>query len=155
MFLIVPYLLLIALPLLLRKYMAGKPCTLTNSLRGKYVFITGANSGIGKATALQLAQRGARIIMACRTQSTAQAVSAQIQKISPDSKPVLLTLDLSDLNSVSKCIEQFKSAAIPRVDILINNAGIFTFNRELTAQGVEAKFAVNYLAPFYLTKLLV
>ncbi|XP_070587454.1 dehydrogenase/reductase SDR family member 13-like [Erythrolamprus reginae] len=134
------------------KFWATTWCRNTVSLRGKTVLITGANSGIGKATALDLARRGARVILACRDQARGESAMNDIRRESGNSEVILMILDLSSLNSVRSFAQTFLESE-PRLDILINNAGVFQAAQ--TADGFSQGFQVNHLAHFLLTHLLL
>uniref|UniRef100_A0A8C6VE17 Uncharacterized protein n=1 Tax=Naja naja TaxID=35670 RepID=A0A8C6VE17_NAJNA len=102
----------------------------------------GGNSGIGKATAVDLAQRGARVILACRDKERGESAVHDVRQESGNSEVILMILDLASLNSVR-----------PRLDMLINNAGVF--NGDQTADGFGQSFQVNHLSHFLLTHLLL
>lgn len=126
------------------------------SQQGRRVLITGANSGIGWETALELARAGAEIILPARTETKAGDAIARIHAQVPDAKIVAEILDLADLASVrafaSRVQERFPGQSL---DLLINNAGVMAIpKRELTVDGYERQFATNYLGPFALTALL-
>ncbi|XP_070591643.1 dehydrogenase/reductase SDR family member 13-like [Erythrolamprus reginae] len=138
---------------LLYYYLAVTPwCRNTVSLRGKTVLITGGNAGIGKATAVDLARRGARVILACRNKARGESAVYDIRRESGNSEVILMILDLSSLNSVRSFAQNFLEAE-PRLDILINNAGVFEPGQ--TADGFDQVFQVNHLAHFLLTHLLL
>ncbi|XP_033844262.1 dehydrogenase/reductase SDR family member 13-like [Periophthalmus magnuspinnatus] len=118
----------------------------------KTVVITGGNSGIGKATALNLARRGARIIMGCRNQRTAEAAILEIQQETGNSDLVYRHLDLASLKSVRNFAENLLKTE-PHIDILINNAGLVGDGR--TEEGFGLQFGVNHLGHFLLTNLLL
>lgn len=123
-------------------------------LTKKIVVITGANAGIGKATALGLAELEATIVMICRDQKRGQAALEEIKDKSGNSNIDLLIADLSSQQQIRKVVEEFKDK-YTNLHILINNAGVVLPKRELTVDGFEYQFAVNYLAPFLLTNLLL
>ncbi|GMF11124.1 unnamed protein product [Phytophthora lilii] len=125
------------------------------SLAGKVVIVTGANSGIGFATALELARKKARVVLACRNAGRAQsAVDAIKAELEPETADVeFLLLDLSDLNSVRDFADAFR-ARFDRLDILVNNGGVMVPSPTHTPDGLEMQFAVNHLGHFYLTCLL-
>lgn len=127
----------------------------TTSMKGKTVIITGANSGIGKETAKDLAKRGARVIMACRNQETGSQAKDEIINESGNTNVKLMALDLSSLNSVRKFAAQVVKQE-PRLDVLINNAGVAnTFGKIITEDGLELTMATNQYGPFLLTHLLL
>lgn len=120
----------------------------------KHVLITGANEGIGKATAHALAQKGFAVIMACRNMEKAESALAEIKQRTGNRNVELLPLDLSDLNSVQQAAKLYRER-YPRLDVLLNNAGIITSVLEKTAQGFERQFGVNHLGHYLLTRLLL
>ena len=126
------------------------------SQAGRRVLITGANSGIGWEAALELARRGAEIILPARTEAKANDAITRIRAQVPDAKLIPEILDLADLKSVyafaKRVAEMFPGQSL---DLLINNAGVMAVpTRELTVDGYERQFATNYLGPFALTALL-
>ncbi|KAM3854857.1 dehydrogenase/reductase SDR family member 13-like isoform 2-T2 [Vipera latastei] len=127
-------------------------CRNAVSLRGKTVLITGGNTGIGKATAVDLARRGARVILACRDKARGESAVCDIRRESGNSEVILMILDLANLNSVQAFAQNFLKSE-PRLDILINNAGVFKDGQ--TADGFDLAFQVNHLAHFLLTHLLL
>jgi NAD(P)-dependent dehydrogenase (short-subunit alcohol dehydrogenase family) len=124
------------------------------NLSEKTIVITGANSGIGLETARELARSGATIVMACRDPARAESARADIMNSVPGAKLELVQLDLASLAQVRSCAETL-TRRWPKIDVLINNAGLFPFNRQLTSDGFEMQFGVNHLAPFLLTELLM
>ncbi|XP_003746430.1 retinol dehydrogenase 11 [Galendromus occidentalis] len=129
-------------------------CTSTKSMKGKTVIITGANAGIGKETARELAKRDARVIIACRNLQKASEAAKQIE--AETGKQIFIRkLDLCSLKSVKDFAEEIIREE-ERVDVLINNAGIVPFpERVETVDGFEQTFQTNHLAPFLLTNLLL
>ena len=123
-------------------------------LTGKTCLITGANSGIGKATALGLAKMGARLVIACRDREKGQAALAEIIAESGNKNVELMLTDMSSKDSVRKLANDFQ-ANHQRLHILVNNAGVYLTKRITTADGLEATFATNLLGPFLLTSLLL
>jgi NAD(P)-dependent dehydrogenase (short-subunit alcohol dehydrogenase family) len=116
--------------------------------------ITGANSGIGRATALGLAKMGATVVMVCRSRERGKRALAEIKAESGNQAVDLLVADLSSQASVRQLVDDFK-ARNQNLHVLINNAGIALSKRAVTVDGFETVFAVNYLAPFLLTNLLL
>ncbi|XP_066551821.1 dehydrogenase/reductase SDR family member 13 isoform X2 [Amia ocellicauda] len=114
--------------------------------------LAGGNTGIGKATALDLARRGARVILACRNKQRAEAAVHDIRRDSGNSEVVFMQLDLASLQSVRSFAETFLKTE-PRLDLLINNAGLIGPGR--TADGFGMIFGVNHLGHFLLTCLLL
>jgi NAD(P)-dependent dehydrogenase (short-subunit alcohol dehydrogenase family) len=117
--------------------------------------VTGANSGIGKATALALAQMGATVVMVCRDPARGEEARSEIITKSRNNTVDLLMADLSSQQSIRQLIENFQHH-YTRLHVLINNAGLAAFTgRRETVDGLEMTFAVNYLAPFLLTNMLL
>ncbi|KAI1903660.1 hypothetical protein AGOR_G00029490 [Albula goreensis] len=138
--------------LILYQILKGPRCTSSAKLHGKTVIITGGNTGIGKTTAVDLARRGARVILACRNQQRAMAAVIDIKRESGNDEVVYMHLDLASLQSVRSFAENFLKAET-RLDLLINNAGIFLEGR--TEDGFGMIFGVNHLGHFLLTLLLL
>ncbi|HTV20771.1 MAG TPA: SDR family NAD(P)-dependent oxidoreductase [Polyangiaceae bacterium] len=121
------------------------------SLDGRSILITGASSGIGRATALALAARGATLYLAGRSEERHRDVLEAVRAMRV---PVhFLPLDLSRLASVRECAERFLALDVP-LHVLLNNAGM-AGSRGLTADGFERAFGINHLGPFLLTELLL
>ncbi|KAH0456497.1 hypothetical protein IEQ34_014404 [Dendrobium chrysotoxum] len=116
--------------------------------------ITGATSGIGEETARVLAMRGARLVLPARNLKAALETKSRIAGGLPESEIIVLPLDLSSLSSVRSFVSRFLGLHLP-LNLLINNAGKFSHNFELSEDGIEMTFATNYLGHFLLTKLLV
>ena len=123
-------------------------------MHGKVCVITGTNSGIGKATALGLAKMGATVVMVCRNKSAGSAAMEQIKFESANDNIALLVADLSSQAGIRQLAPDFQ-AQHTQLHVLINNAGVAPVKRSLTGDGIETTFAVNYLAPFLLTNLLL
>lgn len=126
------------------------------SQQGRRVLITGANSGIGFHTALELARRGAEVILPARTIEKATNAAAAIRQAVPNAQIVPEVLDLADLSSVHTLAERIlRLYPPPSLDLLINNAGVMAIpKRQVTPDGYERQFATNYLGPFALTARL-
>ncbi|MFX1558339.1 MAG: SDR family oxidoreductase [Promethearchaeota archaeon] len=124
------------------------------SMEGKICMITGANSGIGKATAIGLAQMNATIVMVCRNKERGEPAQKDIIEKTGNNKVDLLLCDLSSLESIRNLVAEFKNK-YQNLHVLINNAGVMLSKRELSVDGFEMNFAVNHLAPFLLTHLLL
>ncbi len=118
------------------------------------VVVTGANSGLGLQTSLELAHKGAVVVMACRDRSRGQAAVEQVQAQVPGARVELGSLDLADLAEVRAFAERLL-AEHPRVDVLVNNAGIMATPRFTTADGFEGQLGTNHLGHFALTGLLL
>ena len=123
-------------------------------MAGKTVLITGANSGLGLVSARVLAERGARVIMVCRDEGRGSAAHARIAQVARGEPPELRIADLASQAAIRRLAGEIK-ARFERLDVLMNNAGAIFARRELTADGIERTFAVNHLAPFLLTQLLL
>ena len=136
----------------------GPPLLLeADSMKGKVVFVTGANAGIGKETVRQLAAMGATVIMGCRSESRARAAmddirSSLVPRQSVDLK--FVPLDLSDLASVRRAAQLFQEMNLP-LDVLINNAGVMMGYQQITKDGYELMMQANHLGHFLLTVLLL
>jgi NAD(P)-dependent dehydrogenase (short-subunit alcohol dehydrogenase family) len=125
-----------------------------NKMNGKTCLVTGANSGIGKVTALELARRGAHVVMVCRDRARGEAALAEIKQASGNERVELMLCDLSSQADIRRFADEFK-ATHNRLDVLINNAGLYLRKRDTTVAGIEMTFAVNHLAYFLLTNLLL
>lgn len=123
-------------------------------MNGKTCIITGANSGIGKETALGLARMGAQVVLVCRNPEKGRAALADIQRESGSSKLDLLIADMSSMASVRALAAQILEK-YARVNVLINNAGTAIGKRALSADGIEMTVAGNHLGAFLLTLLLL
>jgi NAD(P)-dependent dehydrogenase (short-subunit alcohol dehydrogenase family) len=121
---------------------------------GKVCLVTGANSGIGKATAAELAKMGATLVMVCRNREKGESALSEIKKESGNDSIELMIADLSSLQAVRQLADEFR-AKYSRLHVIINNAGLFNIRRHLTVDGFEMTFAINYLSPFLLTNLLL
>jgi NAD(P)-dependent dehydrogenase (short-subunit alcohol dehydrogenase family) len=118
------------------------------------ILVTGSTDGIGKATAIELASLGAEVIVHGRNKKKGREVQSELKKKTGGKKPDLLIADLSDQHQIRDMAADI-SSRYPRLDVLINNAGTFEKTRRLTTDRIEMTFAVNYLAPFLLTHLLL
>ncbi|MBN3286984.1 RDH12 dehydrogenase, partial [Polyodon spathula] len=123
-------------------------------LTGKTAIVTGANTGIGKFIALDLARRKARVILACRSQERGQAALEEIRRKSHNSNVHLQLVDTSSLRSVRDFAHRINKEE-KRLDILVNNAGASGLPKAMTSEGLELSFATNHLGPFLLTHLLL
>jgi NAD(P)-dependent dehydrogenase (short-subunit alcohol dehydrogenase family) len=123
-------------------------------MKGKTVLVTGANTGIGFETAAELAKMGARVVITARDDAKGQAAVDAIKARTPDADVDSMHLDLSDLSDVRAFAAAF-SAKHPKLDVLVNNAGLILDERALTKDGHEMTFQVNHLGPFLLTNLLL
>ncbi len=115
--------------------------------------VTGANTGIGRVTARELARAGYRVFLACRSPARTRAVLEEIAAVAPGVPAEWLALDLADLDSVRACAQDFLARGLP-LHLLVNNAGL-AGGGGTTAQGFERAFGTNHLGHFLLTKLLL
>lgn len=146
-------LVLCLLLFLLRLWMQGPKVRSTARLDGKTVVITGANTGIGKVTALDLSKRGAKVVMLCRNVEKAEEAAEEIRKAT-EGEVVVHKLDLASLASVRECAEQLGNS-LEKIDILINNAGIMACPEMRTTEGFEMQIGTNHFGHFLLTNLLM
>lgn len=121
---------------------------------GKIVMVTGANAGIGRETTLALARQGATVVMVCRSKSKGEAAQAELQAASQNPNIDLILADFASLAAVRQAAATFQER-YNRLDVLVNNAGLYLGERLVSADGYEMTFAVNHLAPFLLTNLLL
>ncbi len=122
-------------------------------MHGKTVVITGANGGIGAATALELVRRGAEATLLCRSPDRGEEAAERIRSAVPTGKVSVIRCDLANLGSVRAAAEVVLDRH-PRIDVLVNNAGLFLPRRQTTSDGFEATVQINHLGPFLLTALL-
>lgn len=123
------------------------------SQQGRCIMVTGANTGVGYEASLVLAARGARVLLACRDEARARAAMQRILAEVPGADLAFVPLDQADLGSVRAAAEQV--TAEPRLDVLVNNAGVMAPPLQRTVQGFELQMGVNHLATFALTGLLL
>ncbi|MFI7560730.1 SDR family NAD(P)-dependent oxidoreductase [[Kitasatospora] papulosa] len=121
---------------------------------GRVAVVTGANSGLGMQTARALAEHGAHVVLAVRNLDKGRQALARISERAPGAKLSLQRLDLSSLKSVSAAADELH-AAHPKIDLLINNAGVMYTPRQKTEDGFDMQFGVNHLGHFALTGLLL
>lgn len=126
---------------------------MTVGMNGKVCMVTGANSGIGKETALGLAELGATVVMVCRNPSRGEATMVEIKEKTGNDLVDLMIADLSSQQSIRQLAANFKKKY--PLHVLINNAGVFLTKRSLIVDGIETTFAVNHLAYILLTNLLL
>ncbi len=124
------------------------------TMQNRICMVTGATSGMGKATAAVLAQMGATVILVARNQSKGETVRDEIRMRSGNMNVEVMYVDLSSQQSIHELVENFKQH-YQHLHVLVNNAGGIFFTRETTVDGIEMTFAVNHLAPFLLTNLLL
>ncbi len=122
-------------------------------LSTKTIIVTGANSGIGKQIAENLAGMGAQVIMACRSTARGQTAADDIKQRLSDAKLEVMELDQSRRASINAFVDAFK-AGHDRLDVLVNNAGIYPGTRELSEDGIELSWATNVMGYFWLTQAL-
>lgn len=123
-------------------------------MHGKTVIVTGANTGIGLETAAELAGMGARTIITTRDPVKAATAVEAIRSRHPQADVESVQLDLAQLADVRRAAEEFLDRC-PRIDVLVNNAGLVLGKRSTTVDGYETTFQVNHLGPFLLTNLLL
>lgn len=128
--------------------------TKQNLLQDKVCMVTGANAGIGRYTALALAQMGATVVMVCRSQQRGDSARAAITAQSGNPNVALLVADLSSQQAIRELASTFKQQ-YDRLDVLVNNAGGTFVQRLETVDGLEMNFALNHLGYFLLTHLLM
>ncbi|MYZ36045.1 SDR family NAD(P)-dependent oxidoreductase [Streptomyces sp. SID4917] len=117
------------------------------------IVMTGATNGIGRLAALDLARRGARLGIVARSRTKADALRREIEEAAPGTPVDLFLADLSLLREVRRAGQEI-AARCPRIDVLINNAGLHAFSQRITGEGLAEMTAVNYLAPWVLTDAL-
>ncbi|HEY1843034.1 MAG TPA: SDR family NAD(P)-dependent oxidoreductase [Mycobacterium sp.] len=122
--------------------------------RGRVAVVTGANTGLGYHTAAALAQTGAHVILAVRDLEKGNLALARIVAACPNADVTLQELDLGSLASVRAAASALRKA-YPRIDLLVNNAGVMWTSKQLTADGFELQFGTNHLGHFALTGLLL
>ncbi|XP_056266938.1 retinol dehydrogenase 11 isoform X3 [Pseudoliparis swirei] len=130
------------------------PGACTVRLAGKTALVTGANTGIGKCIALDFARRGARVILACRSEARGSAALKEIRDKTGNADIHLRLVDLSSLDSVRAFAKRIL-AEEKHLHILVNNAGVSGLPKQITKDGLEVSFVTNHLGPFLLTNLLL
>jgi len=123
-------------------------------MAGRVCVVTGANSGIGKATAMGLAEMGATVILVCRSKEKGEAALSEIRGKSGNNSLDLMLADMSSMRSVRQLASEFRRK-YDRLQVLVNNAGLFMFTRSTTGDRLETTFEVDYLSHFLLTGLLI
>lgn len=116
--------------------------------------ITGASAGIGKATAIDMARRGYSIVMFVRDCDKSRRAAEEVKAASGTGDVRLIYVDLASSGSIASAVEEAKREGLS-IDILVNNAGVYKRRRQVSADGIEMTLAVNFVAPFRLTNLLV
>ncbi|RRB07725.1 SDR family oxidoreductase [Larkinella rosea] len=122
-------------------------------MESRICLLTGANSGIGRVTALELARKGFDIVMLCRDLKKARPVQQEIKRVSKTGQVDLLWCDLAVQTSVIQAAHEV-TGRYDRLDVLINNAGLYIEKEQYTPEGIELTFATNHLGAFLLTNLL-
>jgi NAD(P)-dependent dehydrogenase (short-subunit alcohol dehydrogenase family) len=120
----------------------------------KTIIVTGSNSGIGKEAALNLAKSNHCILMLCRDSEKSMKAYQEIVSQSGNENISLITVDLSDPISIRSAVEKIKNE-VQVIDVLVNNAGVYKVKRQETHNGLEMTFAVNFLATFMLSQMLM
>ena len=123
-------------------------------MTGKTVMVTGFTSGVGQAAALALAGLGADLVLTCRSRAKGEATIATLRAAHPSADPVMIVGDLGVMDDVRRIAEEFEALGRP-LHVLLNNAGVVLQKRTVTPDGFETTFAVNHLAHFLLTNLLL
>lgn len=130
-------------------------CTSSRSMDGKTVIVTGANSGLGKVTALELAKKGARVILACRNEQSAKEAIQDIRnKCGENSNVSFKQLDLASFSSVKQFAAEIERDE-KKLDVLVSNAGVYSCPNSITEDGFETQFQVNHLSHALLELLLM
>ena len=125
-----------------------------NAVEGRTCLVTGATSGIGRSAAIALAERGARLVLVVRSLQRAEAVRSEIAARTGNTDVEVLLADLESQSEIRRAASELLASGEP-VHVLLNNAGIVLTERSETGDGIETTFAVNHLAPFLLTNLLL
>jgi len=124
------------------------------SMEGKTCIITGANSGIGKVTAIELAKMNATLVLLCRDKERGESAQKEIIELTGNNNVDLILCDLSSQKEIRNFVAEFKRK-YQDLHVLINNAGVMLSKKTQSVDGFEMNFAVNHLAPFLLTNLLL
>jgi NAD(P)-dependent dehydrogenase (short-subunit alcohol dehydrogenase family) len=123
-------------------------------IKDKICLITGATSGIGKETALELAARHAVLVLPVRDIMKGETLKDEILEMTPEAQIEIMPCDLASFESVRSFADAFKTK-YQQLHVLINNAGLWEYNKKLSDDGIEMTIAVNHLAPFLMTNLLL
>lgn len=124
-----------------------------SDLKGKVALVTGANTGIGRVTARELAKQGAHVFLACRSEEKTRPALAEIAQAAPEAKAEYLPLELGDFDSVRRCADAFLRRDLP-LHLLVNNGGL-AGGHGRSKSGFEVHFGVNHMGHFLLTSLLL
>ncbi len=140
---------------LLRRWYKGGQCTSKARMDGKVVVITGCNTGIGKETVVDLCNRGAKVIMACRSKERMQATTDEVMsRTNGTAKIDQVELDLSSFESIRRCAKKINETE-EKIDVLINNAGVMMCPLMRTKDGLEMQMGTNHFGHFLFTNLLL
>jgi len=141
--------------LMIRRHMGGGVYRSRALMTGKTVIITGANTGIGKATATELAKREARVILACRDVAKGEKAAMDIRSVTKSGELIVRYLDLASFASIRSFVDEIQREHV-HVNVLINNAGVYHCpERWTTEDGLEMQMGVNHFGHFLLTNLLL
>ncbi|XP_046687524.1 retinol dehydrogenase 13-like [Homalodisca vitripennis] len=140
--------------LMIKDHFGGKKYEESTNADGKVIVITGANTGIGRETALELAKRKAKVVMACRDIKKCEKAREDIVLQSKNKYVYCRTCDLASQSSIRKFAERFKTEH-KELDVLINNAGVMRCPLSKTEEGIEMQLGVNHMGHFLLTNLLL
>ena len=145
-------LITIILLFFIRKYFKGGQCKSKHSMEGKVIIVTGASAGIGKESAIDLAKHGAQVILACRNE---EKTKEAMKSLNEEEKKLVkfIYCDLSDFNSIIKFAEKVRQE-YNKIDILMNNAGLFPIDYEITKDNMEYFLQTNFVGHVLLTFLL-
>lgn len=125
-----------------------------SDMKGRVCVVTGATRGIGRATAIELSELGATLVLVCRRQADGEQVARVLARSRHGPPATVVTADLSSQRSIREAADAIRLRH-PRLNVLVNNAGIICPTRETTVDGIEMQFAVNHLAYFLFTNLLL
>ncbi|XP_039279514.1 retinol dehydrogenase 13 [Nilaparvata lugens] len=139
---------------LLKEYLGGEKYETSLEAKGKVVIVTGANTGIGQATALQLAQLNATVVMACRDSDKCELEREKIVMNTKNKYVYCRKCDLASQDSIRQFVDRFNKEHT-KLDILVNNAAVMNCPRTLTEDGIETQLGVNHMGHFLLTNLLL
>jgi NAD(P)-dependent dehydrogenase (short-subunit alcohol dehydrogenase family) len=139
---------------LLKRFFNGPKAKKSRDMTNKVVIITGASAGIGKETALQLLQDGARVFFACRSKERTEEIINNIKNEEERKRAYFIPLNLEDFESIKNFVEEFKKKDLT-IDILINNAATVSKSFKLLKNGIEETMGVNTISPIVLTQLLL
>lgn len=124
------------------------------TMKDKVCIVTGANAGIGRVTALEIAKMGAKLVIVCRSKERGEEALKDIRNKSNNENVELILADMASQKSIKNFAEQFKTK-YDKLDVLVNNAGLIIGKKELTEDGIESTFAINHMGYFITTHLLL